>query len=282
MAISASYVGEMGAGCCSRTSCSNPNPLFVSNSPIHLTTNASRSDYQALQVRASAAVSHGLSACRSDAWSHSTDDVSTEQAGGYRPDPYVDHGSSDFDVRHAFNAAFTCEIPARHWTPMAGAILNNWSIDAIFSAKTALPVNVFFDRGDTGAAEASLLARPDSVAGVVLYLHDSKLPGGRRINPEAFSVPFQARQGSLQRNAFRGFSTSQLDFDVRRNFSITEQMKLQLRADFFNIFNRPNFVSVDGYLGFFEPPLDANSNFGLAGPPAGNPRSIQLSLRLHF
>jgi Carboxypeptidase regulatory-like domain/TonB dependent receptor-like, beta-barrel len=280
--ISASYVGEAGRQLLQQNTLFDPSPVFVNDSQINLTTNASRSDYQALQVQVQRRMSRGLSALLSYTWSHSTDDVSTELAFDYLPDPRVDHGASDFDVRHAFNAAFTCEIPARKWKPVVDAILKGWSMDGIFAAKTALPVNVIMERGDSGFTEAILPARPDSVPGAPLYLRDPILPGGRRINPAAFSVPLQARQGNLPRNALRGFATSQLDFDVRRNFSITERIKLQLRADFFNVFNHPNFVNVDGYLGFLDPPLDAYPTFGLAGPPDGGPRSIQLSLRLRF
>jgi hypothetical protein len=48
-----------------------------------------------------------------------------------------DHGSSDFDVRHAFNAAFTYDIPTRDWKPLVDAILKDWSVDAIYMVKTA-------------------------------------------------------------------------------------------------------------------------------------------------
>jgi hypothetical protein len=280
--ISASYVGEAGRRLLQQNILFDPNPLFVSNSQINLATNASSSDYHALQVQFQRRMSRGLSALLSYAWSHSTDDVSTDQGADYLPDARVDHGASDFDVRHAFNAAFTYDMPTRDWKPAVGAILKDWSMDAIYMAKTSLPVNAIMDRGDSEFAAEALPARPDQVPGVPLYLQDSTLPGGRRINPAAFSVPIEARKGNLRRNALRGFSFSQLDFDVRRQFSITEAMKLQLRVDLFNIFNHPNFISVDGYLGFFEPPLDANPTFGTATPPVGSPRSIQLSLRLRF
>ncbi len=171
--ISASYVGEAGRRLLRQNILFDPNPLFVNNSQINLTTNASKSDYHALQIRVQRRMSRGLSALLSYTWSHSTDDVSTEQAGDYLPDPRVDHGSSDFDVRHAFNAALTYEIPAWKWKPVTGAILNNWSVDAIFTAKTALPVNILLSRGDSGFTEAALQARPDSVPGVALYLQDS-------------------------------------------------------------------------------------------------------------
>jgi carboxypeptidase family protein/TonB-dependent receptor-like protein len=279
--VSASYVGEAGRRLLQQNILFDPNPLFINNSQINLTTNASRSDYHALQVQFQRRMSHGLSTLLSYTWSHSTDDVSTELASDYLPDPHADHGASDFDVRHAFNAAFTFQVPVRRWNPVADAVLKNWSLDAIFTAKSALPVNIFFERGDSGFTESLLPARPDSVPGVTLYLQDSALPGGRRINAAAFSVPLQVRQGNLPRNALHGFSSSQLDSDVRRNFNIAERLKMELRADFFNVFNHPTFVSVFNELGFYDPPLEADPNFGLAAPPAAS-RSIQLSLRLRF
>jgi hypothetical protein len=72
-----------------------------------------------------------------------------------------------------------------------------------------------------------------------------------------------------------------LDFDIRRQFSITEKMKLQWQVDFFNLFNHTNFNGFDSQLGSFGPPLEPNARFGVAIQDAG-PRSIQLSLRLRF
>ena len=113
----------------------DPSPVFVNDSQINLTSNASRSDYQALQDQVQRRMSRGLSGLLSYTWSHSTDDVSSELAFDYLPDPRVDHGASDFDVRHAFNAAFTYEIPARKWKPVVGALLKDWSMDAFSRRK---------------------------------------------------------------------------------------------------------------------------------------------------
>jgi len=102
------------------------------------------------------------------------------------------------------------------------------------------------------------------------------------------------RQGDLGRNIFRSFPLTQLDLAIRRQFSITERIKLQARADFFNLFNHANFAGVDGNLGFWGPPLQPNPTFGYAGATAadghdlpalysaGGARSIQLSLQLRF
>lgn len=125
-----------------------------------------------------------------------------------------------------------------------------------------------------------LVTRPDLVPGVPLYIQNSTLPGGRGINPAAFSVPTEVRQGNLERNALRGFSFMQLDFALQRQFGITDKLKLEWRGDFFNLFNSPHFY-VDGNLGSF-PPFQSNPTFGAATLTVGGPRQIQLALRLRF
>jgi len=83
-----------------------------------------------------------------------------------------------------------------------------------------------------------------------------------------------------------------MDFSARRQFRISDKVKLQSRIDFFNLFNHPNFGPIDTNLGS-SPPPQLNPGFGIArgmlngsmGDPlysVGGPRSIQLSLRLRF
>jgi hypothetical protein len=281
--ISASYVGEAGRRLLRQTSLTDPNPRFTNESVILPATNASSSDYHALQIQFQRRMLRGLAALLSYTWSHSIDDTSADSGNGVNlVDPRLDRGPSDFDVRHAFNAAFTYDIPRPAWKPALRAILGNWSVGTIFTAKTALPIDVTVSRGDLGSDPSFLVTRPDRVLGVPLYIDDSTSPGGRRINPAAFSVPIETRQGNLGRNALRGFPFTQLDFDIRRHFSITEKMKLQWQVDFFNLLNHPNFGAFDSNLGFFAPPLIPNAGFGVAVQEAGSPRSIQLSLRLRF
>jgi hypothetical protein len=281
--ISASYVGEAGRKLLRQTLLIDPNPRFTNESVILPATNASSSDYHALQVQFQRRMLRGLAALLSYTWSHSIDDTSTDNGNGDNlVDPISDRGPSAFDVRHAFNAAFAYDIPPPGWKSPFRAVLSNWSVGTIFTTKTALPINVTVSRGDVGSDPSFLVTRPDAVPGPPPYLQDSTVPGGRRINPAAFSVPIETRQGDLGRNALRGFPFTQLDFDVRRQFSITEKMKLQWQVDFFNLLNHPNFGAFDSELGFFAPPLEPNAEFGVAVQEAGPPRSIQLSLRLRF
>src|SRR5207249_4319667 len=73
-------------------------------------------------------------------------------------------------------------------------------------------------------------------------------PGGRAINPNAFTAATSGF-GDAPRNFARGFGVWQMDVAVRREFAIREMLKLQFRAEAFNIFNHPNFGNVNGQFG---------------------------------
>jgi hypothetical protein len=103
-------------------------------------------------------------------------------------------------------------------------------VDGIITVRSATPVDVFLQR-DLGFGPFNF--RPDLVAGVPRYLNDPMFPGGRAINCDAFIVPQQARQGTLSRNALRGFPFTQLDLSLHRRLALTERINLQLRMDVF-------------------------------------------------
>jgi hypothetical protein len=154
--------------------------------------------------------------------------------------------------------------------------------------------------------------RPDRVPDIPVYLNDQNVGGGRRFNNTVvssrqvgpFLVPATLRQGTLGRNSLRGFSINQLNFGVRRRFRLTERFGAQLRAEFFNVFNHPNFADPAGSLGsvnaagnltfssatFGVSPSMLNTGLGTGGQTGGfnplygvgGPRSIQLSLKLEF
>jgi hypothetical protein len=139
-----------------------------------------------------------------------------------------------------------------------------------------------------------------------LYLSGSQYPGGKALNLAAFIVPptdpttgLPLRQGDLGRNALRGFGAAQWDFAVHRDFAIHESLKLQFRAEMFNVLNHPNFAPPVGDL---ESPQSLNPQFGLSTQmlgqylgganvggggfnelyQVGGPRSIQIALKLMF
>jgi hypothetical protein len=151
-------------------------------------------------------------------------------------------------------------------------------------------MDVFFRR-DLGFGPFNF--RPDVVRDVPIYLLDGSVPGGRAINRGAFVIPQTSRQGTLSRNALRGFPIAQLDLAMRRRFSLSEGINLQLGAEIFNLFNRPNFADPVGDLGSSQFGLSTamfgrslGNNVGSVGLNSvyqtGGPRSIQMSLKLQF
>ena len=277
------------------------NPRFTN---ITLTRNTATSDYHALQLQFQRRLSRGLQVLAFYAWSHSIDIASRDSANietfpGLPPE--LDRGSSDFDLRHAFRLAATYDLPKIQGAELAKTLLNQWAFDAIYTAQSAQPVDVTYFRSPAFNA-FTILARPDLIPGVPLYVDDPTAAGGRRINRAAFSIPSTDRPGSLGRNILLGTPVSQLDFVVRRTFNLTERVKLNFKTEFFNLFNHPNFARPSSVLGTLDSGTTffPNTNFGrpvnmlgrgLGGSQTsglnalyqiGGPRSIQFSLRLQF
>jgi len=309
--LSASYIGAVGRRLIQTASISAPNPNIGT---AELTTNAATSDYDALQIQFQRRLSHGLQVLASYTWAHSIDTASAGSvfgnfANGLVPgiNPNANRGPSDFDIRGAFSAAVTYEIPAPKANVIAKTILRGWSLQNVIQARSAPPVNVYYSsfsfQNPLGAFTA---IRPDVVAGVPLYLYGQQYPGGKSFNPSAFVSPpldpntnLPMRQGDLGRNELRGFGAAQWDFALHRNFQIRESLALQFRAEMFNLLNHPNFGQPTANLGS---PLSINPLFGISTSmlgqflSAGNvgggafsplyqiggPRSIQLALKLMF
>lgn len=267
-------------------------------SSIYITRNQARSNYQALQTQYQRRLSRGLQALTSYTYAVSQDDASddvnsyapTTQVGNLRLNRNQDYSFSDFDVRHNFIAAVTYELPRFRVNALTGAFINGWAFDTITRARSAFTL-----RSETFAVDPVVYItarRPDVVPNVPIYLDDSTAPGGRRINPDAFTLPRQGEQGNLARNTLRGFPFYQFDLTVRRNFGLTEKLRLQLRADAFNLFNRANFGDPVVTLGSpqFGVPLSTLNRTLSSGTSSGfnplyqigGPRSIQLSLKLIY
>jgi hypothetical protein len=285
--VTASYVGAAGRRLLRQEYLTNPNPNFTD---LYVTRNASSSDYHALQIQFNRRLSRGLQALASYTWGHSIDTVSLESSlnvlsAGY--DPGMDRGSSDFDIRHMFAAAATYDIPV-HRDGLLGRIVNSWVVDGIMRVNSAPPVNpIAGGRPLFGLFGAT---RPDLVPNVPLYVNDSTVAGGRRINRGAFTFPPADRQGTLGRNALRGFPLSQMDIALGRRFTLSERWKLQIRVEAFNVFNHPNFGQPINRInnpnfGRSQSMLNRSLGFDAGLNPlyqVGGPRSIQLAARLQF
>jgi hypothetical protein len=306
--ISASYVGASGRRLLQTAALLDLNPSLGYAS---LLTNQGSSDYNALQIQFQRRLSHGIQALASYSWSHSID---TGSAGSdaLTSNMFVlsaanaNRGPSDFDVRNAFSAGITWDLAAPHFNAFMNRVLGGWSLQSLFQARSAPPVDV----SDTNLYEFSgglyTDVRPDFIPGVPIYLYGSQYPAGKAFNSAAFTNPpvdpttgLPLRQGNVSRNALRGFGAAQWDFAVHRTLPIHETLKLDFRAEAFNLVNHPNFGPPNGQWGSSLFGLSAqmlgqslnggstgfsNSGGGAFNPlyQIGGPRSMQLSLKLIF
>lgn len=303
--FSATYIGSAGRRLLRQQTTGGDALLNPNFSVLTITRNTASSDYHAMQLQFQRRLSRGLQVLAFYTWAHSIDVSSRDSASNDSfplagLDLDTDRGSSDFDVRHAFRMATTYQLPGIGTSKFAKALLHDWAVDAIFTAQSASPVDVTYTL--SGAFNAiTIFARPDLIPGVPLYLNDPTAPGGKRINRAAFSIPTQTRPGSLGRNSLVGFPLSQLDFSVRRDFRISERVRLSFSSEFFNLFNHPNFAKPSSTLGTSDfGDFIVNTNFGrslsmlgrgLGGSQTsglnalyqvGGPRSVQFTLRLEF
>jgi hypothetical protein len=142
-------------------------------------------------------------------------------------------------------------------------------------------------------ANTVLYPRPNVVPGKPFELFGSQYPGGKIFNVAAFTPAPNGTQGNFGRNVLRGFGATQADVAFQRQFQFTEQLNLRFRAEFFNIFNHPNFGPPDGNLPdalfghstqTLASSLGSGGAFGGFNPlyQIGGPRSVQLALKLAF
>src|SRR4029077_3074202 len=104
-------------------------------------------------------------------WSHSIDNNSSDTGFDHLLNPQLDRGSSDFDVRHNFHAAFTYSIPQAPVTPFLRSLLRNWALDTTVTAQAGFPTDVFY-YGPPDPTPETNVARPDLVPGVPVYISD--------------------------------------------------------------------------------------------------------------
>jgi len=302
--VSATYLGAAGRRLLQQQSVLVPPALFVI-----ISRNAATSDYNAMQLQFQRRLSKGFQALASYTWAHSIDSASNDTTFFDNPsiNSRLNRGNSDFDVRHALNVAVTYNIPPLRSGRVINYLSKNWSVDAIVTARSATPVDLVAATSFIAGFQTSV--RPDLIPGIPLYINDPTAPGGRRFNNTVdpsrpgckgpFCPPPAGRQGTLGRNVLRGFPVYQLDLALRRQFNFTERVKLQVRAEAFNLFNHPNFgdpgANFDGANNLSNALFGRSTQMlgrslgsgGVSGGfnplyQVGGPRSIQLAVKIQF
>ena len=228
-------------------------------------------------------------------------------------------GYNNFDVRHTFN------VSALYTLPGQGAWAGGWEIGSIFNGRSGVPIPVLITRPDIvfvdaagnvfnnaaagltpvinvpGGGASRSTRRPDLVPGVDPFVKDGGLIF---LNPAAFATPKPGTFGNLERNSIHGPWFRQIDLVVSKRIPMGQGRNLELRSEFFNLFNITNFTNPAGTLPNALPNAvltEANKvqpgqayTAGAAGTfgryastvgrtvGLGTPRQVQFALRLSF
>ena len=255
------------------------------------------SSYNSLQMHYEKRFGHGLQFQASYTWAHSIDNASNANLGPtqnnsdfrYFRDPQAEYGDSDFGVRHRFVASYIYELPfgrGKKFMGQAGGFANQliggWQIAGITSVSsgnwfTVLDSNGNFANSDGGVGGVS--QRPD------FGLTPGCVPATGKLvffNTCLYHDPALGSFGNVGRNTLQGPGYQIWDFTLGKHFPVTERFKLEFRADFFNIFNHPNFlVATSGPQNSNNSTVLGTAQFGFL-TAARDPRLVQLALKLSF
>jgi hypothetical protein len=245
------------------------------------------------------------------------DGLGTNPGALYWPLPgtqKLDWGLSQLNLNDSFTASVLYDLPfgkGKHfgggWNGATNAILGNWHVDLIERATSGFPLFVVDSADESGtyfSYNGFTLQRPNQVgnpnqAGPIAGNPGCSAPAKIHtlqnwFNPCAFQqaptfvinpgTPQQFTVGELgtaARAPVYGPRFVNTDFSVIKNFPFHESMNLQFRAEFFNLFNHPQFY-MDGLGDSGQQDINTPSSFGVINNTVNNPRLVQFALRLAF
>ncbi len=292
-----------------------------------LSTGAS-SNYNGLQLTAMKHMGHGLQGQVNYTWSHCLDTVSNGgflqfSAGGILSplpgDLRRDYGPCDYDIRHNLNAQYVYELPIKVKSRELGLALNGWQVSGTVFWHSGVPFSVLstpYAADGNGIVQGSGPQFASLVPGVDPYCRHCEIPGVTQpgtiqwLNPNAFvsavdpatgtcnggNSAQNCQFGNLARNALRGPDFFWSDFYITKWFPLSERVKLRFDAQFFNLFNHPNFGLPSIVLAGIPGKPSTQTGFGAltytTSPPTGllgvglggdsSPRMIAFQARLQF
>ncbi len=273
------------------------------------------SNYNSLQVRFEKRPTHGLQFQLAYTWSHALDDASSASLGSQNQgdfrlqnDPLLEYGNADFDVRQRFVLSYAYDLPLGKNKALGGnasgvwnQIIGNWQVAGITLATTGnwyTPTDISTNLSTSdGGGEVASASRPN----VVGNSNGHPCVQGTLFNTCAFATnTIIGSFGDAGRNIIQGPGVQNWDISLFKIFPISEEKRLEFRAEFFNAFNHydPEFSNPGNFSdtniatehGLDETAAEtgctngnSNSNcaFGFA-QAAHDPRFIQFGLKFYF
>ena len=260
------------------------------HSTISNISDLGRAHYNSLQIKAETkSARYGVYALVGYTYSRSydngfSDGLGTNLGATYFPLPnwqQLDWALSQTNLNNDFTASMIYELPfgkgkqfGNSWASPVNAVIGNWEVTVIEKVTSGFPVFVVDSANGSGVNfenNGNSLNRPNQTCS----------PGGPGLlsewfNTSCFAAPAAGELGNASRTPVSGPGFANTDFSVIKHFLLPrEGMKLDFRAEFFNLFNHPQFAT---------PAADFNSpaTFGVINSTVNNPRVIQAALKLAF
>ena len=286
------------------------------------------SHYHGLQLTAMKRLGHGLQGQINYTWSHCLDTVSNGgflqfSAGGILSplpgDLGRDYGSCDYDIRHNLSGQYVYELPVKVRNHALGYALNGWQVSGSVFWHSGVPFSVLstpYSANRNGIVQGSGPQFASLVPGVDPYCRHCNIPGVTQLgtvqwlNPDAFvstvdpstgaclggDNPAHCQFGNSRRNQFRGPEFVWSDMYLTKRIPLREKLAMRLEAQFFNLFNHPNFGLPSMVLAGVPGNSSTQTGFGAltytTSPPTGllgvglggdsSPRMIAVQLKLEF
>ena len=194
----------------------------------------------------------------------------------------LNRARGDYDIPHAFNSSFIYTLPigkghrfAGSAPPWVDSAVGGWDVGLLAMWQTGRVLTYSSGRA-TGPGTVNTWANysGDRNIGSVMRRGD----GVYWLTPDEigrFSYPSAGEIGTSGRNAFRGPRFFNVDMSLVKKFPITERYAVSFRAEAYNLFNNSNFAAPNGNLA-------TPASFGKISSTVGNPRILQMALRLDF
>ena len=244
--------------------------------------NFGRTMYNSFQADVERRLSHGLVINANYTMAHDlSDTVAYANAGGGLEGvgavpsqiSTLDYGNSDLDVRQRITAQIGYDLPFGKDANGAKAILEKgWQVNALNVWSTGEPFTIVNAAGQSNTGVGADGDRPNQIGSPKI----SNPSISEFFNINAYQAQPFGTIGNVAKNSLYGPHFRHLDVSAFKTFDVVNNLKLQFRAEFFNLTNTPNFAEPDGALG--------DATFGTISSTQGNsnPRQIQFALKLNF
>ena len=201
--------------------------------------NIGNSDYDALQLQLRQSMWNGLSYLASYTLATANNDAPGPLAGGLNnavlgTQPGLDPGAADYDRRHYFSLAATYELPwGRDFEGLKRVFMGGWQVNTILTFATGTPFSIFGTNGRRAAVSGDWEG-PETT--------------DEWFNTSAFSNA-PSIEAQSERNLVYGPGISTVDLSFFKTFRMFETHGLEVRIEFFNLFNKDQYENPDPNLG---------------------------------